>query len=51
MRKLMLAHPLRISFPWCIIDGAPVGLSVIGARGTDARVIAAAQNRHDALSS
>ncbi|SFU61905.1 amidase [Polaromonas sp. YR568] len=37
-----LAGLPEISFPWTQFDGAPAGLSLIGARGADATVIAGA---------
>lgn len=33
----------QVSLPGALVDGAPVGLSIIGARGTDASLIAVAQ--------
>lgn len=33
----------QVSLPWIDVDGAPVGLSVIGARGNDGAVIEAAK--------
>ena len=38
-----LAGLPQVSFPWIEVDGAPVGLSVMGARGSDATVIEAAR--------
>jgi amidase len=35
--------------PWTRFDGAPVGLSVIGARGADEGVLAAARAVHDVM--
>ncbi|MDR0226561.1 MAG: amidase [Burkholderiaceae bacterium] len=37
-----LAGLPQVSFPWRRLDGAPAGLSLIGPRGQDARVLAAA---------
>lgn len=37
-----LAGLPQVTLPWARVDGAPVGLSVIGARGDDERVLAAA---------
>ncbi|MET1113673.1 MAG: amidase family protein, partial [Comamonas sp.] len=37
-----LAGLPQVTLPWTRIDGAPVGLSLIGARGDDERVLAAA---------
>lgn len=37
-----LAGLPQVSFPWRRVDGAPVGLSLIGPRGADAQVLAAA---------
>ncbi|MGY2292831.1 amidase [Pseudomonas sp. SDO528_S397] len=44
-----LAGLPEVSLPWLKVDGAPVGLSVIGPRGADARVLDAAQRLHAAL--
>jgi amidase len=38
-----LAGLPQVSFPWIEVDGAPVGLSVMGPRGSDATVIEAAR--------
>lgn len=38
-----LAGLPQVSFPWIEIDGAPVGLSVIGSKGNDGTVVRAAQ--------
>lgn len=38
-----LAGLPQVSLPWVRVDGAPVGLSVMGARGDDERVLAAAR--------
>lgn len=38
-----LAGLPQISFPWMTIDGAPIGLSIIGARGKDEAVYGAAR--------
>lgn len=45
-----LAGLPQVSFPWIEVDGAPVGLSVIGARGSDATVIEAARLLNQAIS-
>lgn len=37
-----LAGLPQVTLPWTRVDGAPIGLSVIGARGDDERVLAAA---------
>jgi len=37
-----LAGLPQVTLPWTQVDGAPVGLSLIGARGDDERVLAAA---------
>ena len=39
----------QVSIPWTAFDGAPLGLSVIGARGDDSGTIAAARAVHAAL--
>jgi amidase len=39
----------QVNLPWTSFDGAPLGLSVIGARGDDEGVLAVAQAVHDAL--
>ncbi|CDG80829.1 amidase [Janthinobacterium agaricidamnosum] len=44
-----LAGLPQVSMPWIQIDGAPVGLSLIGCRGNDAGLIAAAQAVHATL--
>jgi amidase len=44
-----LAGLPQVSLPWASFDGAPLGLSVIGARGDDEGVLAVAQAVHDAL--
>jgi Asp-tRNA(Asn)/Glu-tRNA(Gln) amidotransferase A subunit family amidase len=38
-----LAGLPQVSLPWIEIDGAPVGLSIIGAQGNDGTVVQAAQ--------
>jgi amidase len=38
-----LAGLPQVSLPWMTIEGAPVGLSVIGARGNDGTVVQAAR--------
>ncbi|MEF7616618.1 amidase [Aquincola sp. MAHUQ-54] len=45
-----LAGLPQVSLPWLRIDGAPVGLSVIGARGDDEGVLSAAHRLHGWLS-
>ncbi|RTZ41734.1 amidase [Candidimonas sp. SYP-B2681] len=45
-----LAGLPQVSFPWITVNGAPVGLSVIGARGSDAAVVHAAMLLDQALS-
>ncbi|SAL52361.1 amidase [Caballeronia sordidicola] len=39
----------QVTFPWTAFDGAPLGLSVIGARGDDEAVLAVARALHAAL--
>lgn len=41
-----LAGLPQVSFPWRDIDGAPVGLSVIGGRGRDEQVLQVARDIH-----
>ncbi len=38
----LAGHP-QVNLPGALVDGAPVGLSIIGGRGTDAGLIAVAQ--------
>jgi amidase len=38
----LAGHP-QVNLPGARVDGAPVGLSIIGGRGTDASLIAVAQ--------
>lgn len=38
----LTGHP-QVNLPGALVDGAPVGLSIIGGRGTDASLIAVAQ--------
>lgn len=45
-----LAGLPQVSLPWVRIDGAPVGLSVIGARGDDEGVLSAAHRLHGWMS-
>jgi amidase len=44
-----LAGLPQVSFPWLTVDGAPVGLSVIGPRGGDESVLCAALHLQAAL--
>jgi amidase len=44
-----LAGLPQISMPWIQVDGAPVGLSLIGARGADEALYGAAQYIHAML--
>jgi amidase len=41
-----LAGLPQVSLPWTQIEGAPVGLSLIGPRGADEVVLAGAQALH-----
>lgn len=41
-----LAGLPQVSFPWRNVDGAPVGMSIIGPRDADAQVLAAAIDCH-----
>lgn len=43
----LAGHP-QVSLPGAAVEGAPVGLSIIGARGSDASLIAVAQAMEDA---
>lgn len=43
----LAGHP-QVSLPGATVEGAPVGLSIIGARGSDASLIAVAQAMEDA---
>jgi amidase len=43
----LAGHP-QVSLPGATVDGAPVGLSIIGGRGTDAALLAVAQAMEDA---
>jgi amidase len=38
----LAGHP-QVSLPGASVDGAPVGLSIVGARGSDASLIAVAR--------
>jgi amidase len=44
-----LAGLPQVNFPWTTFDGAPLGLSVIGARGDDEGVLAVARAIHASL--
>ena len=44
-----LAGLPQVSFPWRNVQGAPVGMSVIGPRNADAQVLAAAIDCHQRL--
>ncbi len=44
-----LAGLPQVSMPWTRFEGAPVGLSLIGARGADEGVLRAARAVHEAL--
>jgi amidase len=33
----------QVNLPGATLDGAPIGLSIVGARGTDATLIAVAE--------
>jgi amidase len=41
----------QVSMPWASLDGAPLGLSIIGARGDDEGVLAVARAVHETLAS
>lgn len=43
----LAGHP-QVNLPGATVDGAPVGLSIIGARGSDASLIAVAQAMEEA---
>jgi amidase len=43
----LAGHP-QVNLPGATVEGAPVGLSIIGARGSDASLIAVAQAMEDA---
>jgi amidase len=44
-----LAGLPQVNFPWTTFEGAPLGLSIIGPRGDDERVLAVAHAVHAAL--
>jgi amidase len=44
-----LAGLPQVDMPWMSFDGAPLGLSIIGARGDDEGVLAVARAVHDVL--
>jgi amidase len=44
-----LAGLPQVSMPWTAFDGAPLGLSIIGARGDDSSVAAVARAVHAAM--
>ncbi|ASW01208.1 amidase [Paraburkholderia aromaticivorans] len=44
-----LAGLPQVSMPWTRFDGAPVGISVIGGRGTDEGVLRVARTVHEAM--
>jgi amidase len=46
-----LAGLPQVNLPWTRFDGAPVGLSIIGARGDDENVLAVARAVYDVLES
>ncbi len=46
-----LAGLPQVSMPWTSFDGAPLGLSIVGARGDDEGVLAVARAVHDTLGS
>jgi amidase len=43
----LAGHP-QVSVPGAIVDGAPVGLSIVGARGSDASLVAVAKAMEEA---
>lgn len=44
-----LARLPQVTLPWITVDGAPVGLSVLGPRGSDKSVVAAARQLEELL--
>jgi amidase len=44
-----LAGLPQVNMPWMAFDGAPLGLSIIGARGDDSGVVAVARAVHAAI--
>jgi len=44
-----LAGLPQVSLPWITVDGAPIGLSVIGARGADEGVLRVARAVHETV--
>jgi amidase len=44
-----LAGLPQVNMPWMSFDGAPVGLSLIGARGADEGVLRTARAVHEAM--
>jgi amidase len=44
-----LAGLPQVNMPWTSFDGAPVGLSLIGARGADEGVLRTARAVHEAM--
>ncbi|HVE05979.1 MAG TPA: amidase, partial [Paraburkholderia sp.] len=46
-----LAGLPQVNLPWTTFDGAPLGLSIVGARGDDENVLAVARAVHAALES
>ena len=43
MRAWRLAGHPQVSIPGAVVDGAPIGLSIVGARGSDATLAAVAR--------
>jgi amidase len=46
-----LAGLPQVNLPWLTFEGAPLGMSIVGARGDDENVLAVARAVHDTLAS